>query len=124
MGMEVKGNLVEADRKHLMQRFNAKHYRKVAKVAMGEPSKAFREVQQQKILKQKQDKSDAAWKTAQMEKKRKKDNEKRAKQFAEMKRKAEEAKKKREEEIKKKAEEAKKKKEEGAAKKKAEAEKK
>merc|ERR1711979_28937 len=105
--MEVKSNLVEAERKEILQRFSAPHFRKVAHVVMGEPSAEYKKLEQEKMLKEKQDKSDKAWHAKKAEKDRKKQIAERQKQLAEAKKKFEEDKKKKaEEEKKKKAEEA------------------
>merc|ERR1712238_505124 len=109
--MEVKANLLESERREILNRFSMPFFKKVANIVMGEPSTEYKKTQQAKMLQEKQAKSDAAWKQAKAEKKRKKEAEKRAKQFAEGKKKAEEAAKERAEtEAKKKADaEAKKK---------------
>merc|ERR1711979_27265 len=105
--MEVKSNLIEAERKQVLQRFSAPHFRKVAHVVMGEPSAEYKKMELEKMLKEKQDKSDAAWHAKKAEKERKKQIAERQKQLAEAKKKfEEERKKKAEEEKKKKAEEA------------------
>jgi len=116
--MEVKSNLVGADRQETLKRFSLPHFKKVAAVIMGTPPAEFKKVQQERILKDKQVKAETAWKMAKMEKKRAKDKVKQQKAF-------EERKKKMEEEAKKKAAEAEAKKAaEAEAKKKAAAEKK
>eukprot|EP00445_Apocalathium_hangoei_P003268 CAMPEP_0203849332 /NCGR_PEP_ID=MMETSP0359-20131031/6129_1 /ASSEMBLY_ACC=CAM_ASM_000338 /TAXON_ID=268821 /ORGANISM="Scrippsiella Hangoei, Strain SHTV-5" /LENGTH=820 /DNA_ID=CAMNT_0050765079 /DNA_START=89 /DNA_END=2551 /DNA_ORIENTATION=+ len=116
--MEVKSNLVGADRQETLKRFSLPHFKKVAAVIMGTPPAEFKKVQQERILKDKQVKAETAWKMANMEKKRAKDKVKQQKAF-------EERKKKMEEEAKKKAAEAEAKKAaEAEAKKKAAAEKK
>jgi len=104
--MEVKSNLVASDRAEVLKRFNYPCYKKVARVVMGEPDKAYKAKVQTKILKDKQEKSDREW-----------HNKKRA-----LAKKREDAKKKKEAE-KKKKEDAKKR-AEAAAKKKLEDEKK
>merc|ERR1711974_263847 len=105
--MEVKGNLIEADRKAVLKRFSAPHFKKSAHVVMGEPSDGFKELSLGKLLHEKQEKADVAWKAKKAEEKRKKDIERRQKELADMRRRADEAKKKAAEEIKKKAEQAK-----------------
>merc|ERR1712228_312459 len=74
--MEVKQNLVAGDRQKNLERFNLPHFRKVACVVMGEPPAVFKQRAQEKILKDKQEKSDITWKQQQNEKKRKRDMEK------------------------------------------------
>merc|ERR1712087_773139 len=122
--MEVKENLVADDRKANLQRFNMPHFKKIAKVMMGEPANDYKEKVYAQMLVDKQTKSDREFKQAKIEKQRKKAIAKRQK---ELKKKQEaaaaEAKKKREEaEAKRKAilEAAAKKKKEAAEKKKAE----
>merc|ERR550534_2558287 len=107
--MEVKANLIEADRKAVLKRFSAPHFKKSARVVMGEPSEEFKAMKHAKLLKDKQEKSDVAWKAKKAEEKRKKDIEKRQKELAVMRKKAAEDAKKKAEEFRKKAEEAKKK---------------
>merc|ERR1712217_223107 len=70
--MEVKRNLVEADRKAELQRFNLPHFRKVAHVVMGEPKADFKKKVHAQLLEEKQAKADAAFKKAKAEKARKK----------------------------------------------------
>merc|ERR1712217_636889 len=124
--MEVKENLVADDRKANLQRFNMPHFKKIAKVMMGEPAAEYKEKVYAQMLVDKQNKSDREFKQAKIEKQRKKQIAKRQK---ELKKKQEaaaaEAKKKREEaEAKRKAilEAAAKKRAEAAEKKKAEEE--
>merc|ERR1712187_1027527 len=92
--MEVKQNLVQADRKENLKRFNTPNFKKIAHVVMGEPSAAYKKLVQQKLLEEKQAKADAEWKVKKLEKERKKQIDKRQKQFAEMQKKALEAKQK------------------------------
>merc|ERR1712217_191818 len=70
--MEVKQNLLEDDRKANLERFNLPHFTKVAKVMMGEPKKDFKDRVHAKLLQNKQQKSDVAWKQKKQEKERKK----------------------------------------------------
>merc|ERR1712139_152948 len=84
--MEVKANLVAVERKEVLERFNYPCYKKVARVVMGEPNKEFKELVQNKILKDKQAKSDVAFKSKKLEEARKKQQEKMKKE-AEKKRK-------------------------------------
>merc|ERR1712129_214289 len=58
--MEVKSNLVAAERQELLKRFNYPCYKKTAKVMMGEPNKEYKSLVQDKLLKDKQAKSDNA----------------------------------------------------------------
>jgi len=97
--MEVKSNLIAAERKALLKKFNYPCYKQVAHVVMGEPNAAFKATVQAKILKDKQAKADHAWKVSKTERERKKAAEKRkkdaekAKKEAEKKKAAEKAKK-------------------------------
>merc|ERR1711972_400604 len=70
--MEVKQNLVQADRKENLKRFSAPHFKKIAHVVMGEPSAEYKKFVQQKLLEEKQAKADAEWKVKKAEKERKK----------------------------------------------------
>mmetsp|Transcript_12280 Transcript_12280/g.30968 ORF Transcript_12280/g.30968 Transcript_12280/m.30968 type:complete len:908 (-) Transcript_12280:116-2839(-) len=117
--MEVKSNLIEAERKEILSRFNSSQFTKAAHVIMGEPTEEFKQMRLDKLLKDKQEKADAAWKAKKAEEKRKKEAAEKQKHLNEMRKKAEEARKKAAAEAKKKADEAKKKAE--ADKKKAEA---
>merc|ERR1712113_1369857 len=103
--MEVKSNLIEAERKQVLQRFCLPMFKKVAHVVMGEPGEDFKKLQLEKFRQEKQEKADIAWRAKKAEEKRKKDMELRAKQLAEMRKKADDARKKAAEEVKKKAEE-------------------
>merc|ERR1712039_736887 len=118
--MEVKQNLVADDRAQNLKRFNMAHFKKIAKVMMGEPKSDYRERVHVDVLKDKQQKSDTEWRQKKAEKERKKAALKRQKELeakkaaaaAEAKRKellekkkaAEEAKKKEAEDKKKEAE--------------------
>merc|ERR1712039_719177 len=114
--MEVKENLVADDRKANLQRFSLPHFKKIAKVMMGEPAAEYKEKVYAQMLVDKQNKSDREFKQAKIEKQRKKQIAKRQK---ELKKKQEaaaaEAKKKQEAA----AAEAKKRREEAEAKRKA-----
>merc|ERR1712194_313530 len=61
-----------ADRQELLKRFNYPCYKKTAKVMMGEPNKEYKSLVQTKLLKDKQAKSDNAWKAKTAEVARKK----------------------------------------------------
>jgi len=108
--MEVKSNLVAAERKEMLSRFSAPFFKKVAQVVIGEPNDAYKAVQQDRLLKEKQEKADTEWKAKKAEEERKKQVEMRQKQLQEMRQKADEARKKAAEESKRKREEAEKKK--------------
>merc|ERR1712066_338227 len=131
--MEVKENLVAADRKANLQRFDVPHFKKVAKVVMGEPDKEYEDKTYAQLLVDKQTKADRDFKAAKLEKERKKAIAKRQKEIkakqeaaqAEAKKRREAAEAKRKEILeaaaKKKKEAEEKKKAEEAAKKAAEA---
>merc|ERR1712187_218479 len=59
--MEVKQNLVAADRSANLQRFNLPHFKRIAHVVMGEPKADFKERVHQRILEGKQLENDDAW---------------------------------------------------------------
>merc|ERR1712151_981421 len=96
--MEVKENLVAGDRKANLQRFDMPHFKKIAKVMMGEPAEEYKKKVYAQMLVDKQAKSDKEFQQAKIEKQRKKAIAKRQK---ELKKKQEaaaaEAKKRREE---------------------------
>lgn len=118
--MEVKSNLVAAERKELLKKFNYPYYKKVARVVMGEPSKEFKAAVQNKLLKDKQAKSDNIWRREKSEKVRLKNLQKAKKEADKKKADIEDIVAKRKvalEEKKKKDEEAKKAKEGGEDKK-------
>jgi len=115
--MEVKSNLIAAERSTLLKRFSKAHFKKVAHVVMGEPSKEHKKKVHSIILKAKQDKANTDWRLKKAEKERKKQLVKRQKELAELRKQAEEKRKQMVEEAKKKAEEAKKKAEAGDEKK-------
>merc|ERR1711870_96099 len=131
--MEVKENLVAADRKVNLQRFNVPHFKKIAKVVMGEPDKEYKDKTYAQLLQDKQAKAERDFKAAKLEKERKKAIAKRQKEIkakqeaaqAEAKKRREAAEAKRKEILeaaaKKKKEAEEKKKAEEAAKKAAEA---
>merc|ERR1712151_1188590 len=109
--MEVKENLVADDRKANLQRFNLPHFKKIAKVMMGEPAGEYKEKVYAQMLVDKQTKSDREFNQA---KKRREEAEAKRKAILEAaaKKRAEIAEKKKAEEEAKKAAEASEKKEE------------
>merc|ERR1712087_609663 len=117
--MEVKENLVASDRAENLKRFNMPHFKKIAKVMMGEPKSDYKARVHVDVLKDKQQKSDAEWRKKKAEKERKKAAAKRLKEIeakkaaaaeeAKKRKEAAEAKRKELAEKKKAAEEAKKK---------------
>lgn len=117
--MEVRGNLMKSVRKDTLKRFKSAHYRRTAKVVVGEPDKDYRKKVLDLALKAKQDKVNADWKAKKAERERKKQIAIKQKQLAVARKAADEAAAKKKAE----AEERKKKlAEETAAKKKAAAE--
>eukprot|EP00448_Togula_jolla_P013591 CAMPEP_0170587024 /NCGR_PEP_ID=MMETSP0224-20130122/10062_1 /TAXON_ID=285029 /ORGANISM="Togula jolla, Strain CCCM 725" /LENGTH=887 /DNA_ID=CAMNT_0010910619 /DNA_START=32 /DNA_END=2692 /DNA_ORIENTATION=- len=108
--MEVKSNLVKSERMDLASRFNAPHFRRIARVVMGEPNEEYKERIYAVLLKEKQEKLDAEWKVKKAERERKRQLELRKEQLKKVREAAEEAKRKAAEEQeakkKKKAEEA------------------
>merc|ERR1711933_532992 len=95
--MEVKSNLLKADRETSLKRFRDPKFKKVAHVVMGEPPKEFKAKVQQKLLADKQIKVEKEWNKKKQEKKQKKLMEARQKQLQEMQKKAQEKKKQMEE---------------------------
>merc|ERR1719401_649515 len=69
--MEVKSNLVKAERQDVLNRFSKPHFKRIAQVMMGEPPKDYQEAVRAAILKEKQDKMDEEWKAQQTERERK-----------------------------------------------------
>merc|ERR1712217_1000059 len=59
--MEVKSNLVASERKEVLKRFNAPHFKRVAHVVMGEPTEKYKKMQIEKLLQEKQEKADMEW---------------------------------------------------------------
>merc|ERR1712190_363654 len=87
--MEVKSNLIQAERKEVLDAFSAPHFKKVAHVVMGEPDEEYKANALEKLRAQKQQKSDYEWKAKKAEAERKKQVEARQKQLAEMRKAAE-----------------------------------
>merc|ERR1711948_59668 len=79
--MEVKQNLVASDRAENLKRFNMPHFKKIAKVMMGEPKSDYKARVHVDVLKDKQQKSDAEWRKKKAEKERKKAAIKRQKEL-------------------------------------------
>eukprot|EP00929_Paragymnodinium_shiwhaense_P041190 TRINITY_DN213_c1_g1_i2.p1 TRINITY_DN213_c1_g1~~TRINITY_DN213_c1_g1_i2.p1 ORF type:complete len:750 (-),score=337.98 TRINITY_DN213_c1_g1_i2:95-2344(-) len=80
--VEVKRNLTTGDRKELLKKFPSFAFKRSAKVIMGEPNAEFKGMVKDKILKVKQDKSDALWKRKKADKERQKAAEQRRKEAA------------------------------------------
>merc|ERR1712066_730774 len=70
--MEVKQNLVAADRKANLKLFKQPHFKQIAHVMMGEPTNDFKEKVHAKLLEEKQKVADDAWTKQKAEKERKK----------------------------------------------------
>jgi len=70
--MEVKSNLVKAERMELLKRFSGPHFKRIAQVAIGEPPASYKDKVMKFKLKEKQDKLDLEYKQRQLEKERKK----------------------------------------------------
>jgi len=104
--MEVKSNLIQAERQEVLKRFSPALFKRVAHVVMGEPNDEFKKMQLEKLLQEKQEKAMMKWKAKQAEMKRKKEMDERQKALMEMKKKADETRKKVADEAKKKAQAA------------------
>jgi len=92
--MEVRSNLIKAERQDLALRFDFPHFKRVALVVVGEPPEAFKAKVHSVLLAEKQEKLDAEWKVRQADKERQRQLESlRAQQLAlqEQQRKAAEA---------------------------------
>merc|ERR1712151_85618 len=108
---EIKNNLVEDQRKALLDKFPSHSFKKIAQVSLGEPNAEFVAKTHEELLKIKQNKSDKAFRAEQAEKRRQKQAEKRkkdAEKAAKKRAKEAEKKKKEAEKAKKAAEKAKK----------------
>lgn len=67
--MEVKSNLVAAERKEYLKRFRGQHFKKVACVVMGEPPTEYKQTLLDTILAEKQEKEQVAWRAKTAKKK-------------------------------------------------------
>merc|ERR1712194_589634 len=63
--MEVRANLIEAERGQFLKRFKLGDFKKTARVVVGEPSAEFREAQVARLLKERQDKEDTIFRARQ-----------------------------------------------------------
>merc|ERR1712113_1181019 len=99
--MEVKANLVAAERKEVLKRFSAPHFKRVAHVVMGEPTDNYKKMQIEKLLQEKQEKADMEWRAKKAEEERKRQVEVRQKQLQQMRKKADKQRKKAADEAKK-----------------------
>jgi len=104
--MELRGNLIKEERDGYVTKFPSAFFRRTACVVIGEPTPEFRRHSFALILKDKQEKSDTAFKVQQAEAKRKRLAEKRQKEAEKAKKKAEAKRLKLIEEKKKKLEQA------------------
>merc|ERR1712194_945725 len=84
--MEVKGNLLKAERNELREQFVARGFKTVAQTLMGEPPVEFKRKSQEMILAAKQEASDAEFQKKLEETKRQRQLEKRQKDLERMKR--------------------------------------
>merc|ERR1712083_725670 len=100
--MEVKGNLLKDERAEQLKRFKNTEFKKIAKVIIGTPPKAWVEAVHAEILAEKQKKIDADFEARKKERERKKTIEERRKKVEEQRKKMELAKKKAADEKKKK----------------------
>eukprot|EP00927_Polykrikos_kofoidii_P065899 TRINITY_DN615_c0_g3_i1.p1 TRINITY_DN615_c0_g3~~TRINITY_DN615_c0_g3_i1.p1 ORF type:complete len:1029 (-),score=234.97 TRINITY_DN615_c0_g3_i1:166-3252(-) len=66
--MEVNDNLMKDARHEFLKRFSLSHFKKVARVLIGEPTKDFKETNYSLMLKDKQNRADAEWKARKLEK--------------------------------------------------------
>merc|ERR1712060_414390 len=80
--MEVRGNLIQEERKDFLAKFSAPHFKKSALVMVGEPTTEFRKRVQTLMLADKQAVSDRAFEVKKLEEKRKLELEKRQKAMA------------------------------------------
>merc|ERR1712187_76726 len=95
--MEVKENLVAADRAASVKQFKSQSFRRIAKVMMGEPPADFKLRVHAKVLEEKQKRCDNEWRKKKADQERKRMLKKKQKEADEKKRAAaEEIKKKRE----------------------------
>lgn len=104
--MEVKANLVKEDRIAALAKFKSPAFKTVAEVLVGTPPSSFKKTIHEKLLKAKQDASDAQFKVEQAKKKREWMARKKTKEAEKAKKKADKERQKKMEEIKKKREEA------------------
>eukprot|EP00927_Polykrikos_kofoidii_P033483 TRINITY_DN2830_c0_g1_i1.p1 TRINITY_DN2830_c0_g1~~TRINITY_DN2830_c0_g1_i1.p1 ORF type:complete len:740 (-),score=188.46 TRINITY_DN2830_c0_g1_i1:275-2413(-) len=80
--MEVKQNLVAADRQENLKKFPKAVFRRTARVAIGNPNDEFKQAARKAQLKEKQAKAEIEWKARKIEKERKKMLEKRKQELA------------------------------------------
>eukprot|EP00930_Biecheleria_cincta_P068818 TRINITY_DN56642_c0_g1_i1.p1 TRINITY_DN56642_c0_g1~~TRINITY_DN56642_c0_g1_i1.p1 ORF type:complete len:1014 (+),score=321.33 TRINITY_DN56642_c0_g1_i1:73-3042(+) len=66
--MEVRGNLMKADRKEALSKFRLPHFTKVAKILMGEPTDEFRQAAMERLIEAKQAKIDAEFQVKRQQK--------------------------------------------------------
>merc|ERR1712224_962534 len=87
--MEVKGNLMKAERQVMLKKFCAPHFKRIAHVVMGEPIEEYKAKAQAQKLAELQAKATQEWKTNKLVREKKKALELRHKQMLEEKKKAE-----------------------------------
>merc|ERR1711948_99415 len=88
--MEVKQNLIASERTENLKRFDMPHFRKIAKVMMGEPKSDYKERVHVQVLQDKQQRSERDWRlkkaaAAEEAKKRREAAEAKRKELAEKK---------------------------------------
>lgn len=79
--VELKSNLLAAERKELISRFAAPHFKRLAQVMVGDPTADFKKRTQELLLKQKQEKVNAEFEQQQAEEIRKHLADKREKEL-------------------------------------------
>merc|ERR1712183_1138596 len=77
--MELKGNLVKDDRVARLKQYGD-NFKKVAYTIIGEPTQDFKKLTQEKLLEEKQRKSDMQFKATQLDEKRKRELAKKQKE--------------------------------------------
>merc|ERR1712232_307248 len=81
--MEVQKNLLSVERSKTAKRFNARHFKRIAHVVMGEPSQSHKDMVKKKILEKKQFKLDNAYKAKLAEKEKRRLRKERDKEILE-----------------------------------------
>merc|ERR1712185_636636 len=102
---EVRGSLMKDERQANLERFNVPWFKKIACVAVGEPTADFKARERAAMLKQKQEAADIKFRAEKLQEKQKLLQEKKRKELEKQRKKAEKERKKKEAEEKKKKEE-------------------
>jgi len=105
--MEVKSNLVAEERKAMLRKFSSSSFKRVAHVVMGEPAQDHVKLVHERMLKDKQDAENTAFKVRKLERERQRIMKEKAKAAVAARKAAEERKKKLLEDAKKRALESK-----------------